>query len=191
MPSRAFLLFGLDGAGLVPATQSSQFQCPRGHFCFSDQDYEQSVGQQDVSFQCPRGHFCFSDRDDAGRVVGAIGLSFNALAGIFAFRTCWRGCPSASSGRAFQCPRGHFCFSDAPCTALTARANCGFNALAGIFAFRTGEMRRFHHGKLPQFQCPHGHFCFSDLCRHRGARPRAVVSMPSRAFLLFGRGFRI
>ena len=64
--------------------------------------------------------------------------SFNALAGIFAFRT------------------------------LAAAANMnkttnGFNALAGIFAFRTKPPPRAGNGSPP------------------------IVSMPSRAFLLFGR----
>ena len=39
---------------------------------------------------------------------------------------------------AFQCPRGHFCFSDFKASAMFKEPNAGFNALAGIFAFRTG-----------------------------------------------------
>ena len=87
-------------------------------------------------FQCPRGHFCFSDpvavAEEAGdvhyvsmpaRAFLLFGLvwkvkrgrpkdGFNAREGIFAFRTNYCRCHPRRSANWFQCPRGHFCFSD-------------------------------------------------------------------------------
>ena len=40
----------------------------------------------------------------------------------------------------FQCPCGHFCFSDSQLNEIENGINVGFNALAGIFAFRTKHL---------------------------------------------------
>ena len=134
MPSRAFLLFG--HIRVTPLIIFSDVSMPSRAFLLFG--------------------LAFKSSGDTARAT-----SFNALAGIFAFRT--RTSEGVGGGvSTFQCPRGHFCFSD-PCGGRV-RLSCmaGFNALAGIFAFRT----------LP-----------------RGAdyAPLSTVSMPSRAFLLFGR----
>ena len=60
MPSRAFLLFGLLILFCV-AGATFLFQCPRGHFCFSDGNVKIIPLFPRKWFQCPRGHFCFSD----------------------------------------------------------------------------------------------------------------------------------
>ena len=189
MPSRAFLLFGHFHHAEGGDREDGEFQCPRGHFCFSDKENISCIRNYLEGFQCPRGHFCFSDKK-ALREPGARFPSFNALAGIFAFRTRIHGqtyIPQPHEG--FQCPRGHFCFSDSidgtifrifnnrvsmPSRAFllfgplvvptpTRHVADGFNALAGIFAFRTVLTWRARRGKRWKFQCPRGHFCFSDV----------------------------
>ena len=140
-------------------------------------------------------------------------MCFNALAGIFAFRTQVDRAEELRE-KWFQCPRGHFCFSDAPVLDTSTVASCGFQCPRGHFCFsdqRSAACRRARHSvSMPSrafllfgrqhhcigradregFQCPRGHFCFSD---HRsqqwGKLSLCLVSMPSRAFLLFGPTF--
>ena len=84
MPSRAFLLFG-PGRHLKGGHNANFVSMPSRAFLLF------------------------------GRFAAEMGLrayaSFNALAGIFAFRTCGMSPIKGLTDR-FQCPRGHFCFSD-------------------------------------------------------------------------------
>ena len=91
MPSRAFLLFGPAAKNGKKQRSNSKFQCPRGHFCFSDPSAKVIMKvEKQKAFQCPRGHFCFSDYGYGAR--------------------------KSAHNVQFQCPRGHFCFSDGvPC----------------------------------------------------------------------------
>ena len=161
MPSRAFLLFGR--------------MFTSGKFCIF------------IRFNALAGIFAFRTNGVA-QGGGRVWAGFNALAGIFAFRT--RGNPPLTrrgASAAFQCPRGHFCFSDTVARGGTARRQTRFNALAGIFAFRTITPVGDGLAAEEWFQCPRGHFCFSDsIVRDATMREIALVSMPSRAFLLFG-----
>ena len=134
MPARAFLLFGLVDT-LPSLAEYHKFQCPRGHFCFSDVA-EQGEGSPRPSVSMPaRAFLLFGqavrltdwERDfvvsmpaRAFLLFGHLRLHhrrgmavcFNAREGIFAFRTV------------LFFPGIHF------------RAYC-FNAREGIFAFRT------------------------------------------------------
>ena len=159
------------------------------------------------AFQCPRGHFCFSDLSDAQWARRNFKPGFNALAGIFAFRTiCSSSTQFGARHRvsmpsrafllfglalptsqpadplAFQCPRGHFCFSDGEIVAMSwTWWRPGFNALAGIFAFRT-QGRQGQHKTALVFQCPRGHFCFSDsLSGGRRTATRGFMSFNALA----------
>ncbi len=136
-----------------------KFQCPRGHFCFSDSALAGGEAAHTDRFQCPRGHFCFSDAvTEAKGGTEVEEVSMPARAFLLFGRTRFR--KEAKMKRLFQCPRGHFCFSDVQDFGGTVAGN--------------------------PFQCPRGHFCFSDA--RRGKRwKRRWVSMPARAFLLFGR----
>ena len=189
MPSRAFLLFGQIGVTLQEMAIDAWFQCPRGHFCFSDP----FIGQRAI-----------------GRGVG-----FNALAGIFAFRTNTTSAWTQKNCSGFQCPRGHFCFSDARiancgnalcnvsmplrafllfgrtmCVLSSAHSPC-FNALAGIFAFRTDE-GAIHPLLNWWVSMPSRAFLlFGRVITRALCLPVGWVSMPSRAFLLFGRSLTV
>ena len=159
MPSRAFLLFGHEAIAEAAKRLVRGFNALAGIFAFRTLEHLFAQADGAAKFQCPRGHFCFSD-SHASRAQTATRRGFNALAGIFAFRTrCLAGRYIAHLE--FQCPRGHFCFSDFHLSHTLVGGMMCFNALAGIFAFRTRRARG-------------------------GRRAPAPVSMPSRAFLLFG-----
>ena len=117
--------------------------------------------------------------------------SFNALAGIFAFRTR-AACRVRPRGFClFQCPCGHFCFSDPgerlPPMWAARRVSMPLRAflLFGQIVAGRNDVGGY------QFQCPCGHFCFSDRQWSSGGRREhhLPVSMPLRAFLLFGQKF--
>ena len=170
MPLRAFLLFGLllrpcwrmkalwsfnALAGIFafrtkliipPMLEKFRwFQCPCGHFCFSDKYLE--IHDKDFRvkvFQCPCGHFCFSDYN-CGRRNHARNFLFQCPCGHFCFSDYSSVGAFPRQYRRFQCPCGHFCFSDMIAVSHASGAVIGFNALAGIFAFRThhsGRSRR-------------------------------------------------
>ena len=86
---------------------------------------------------------------------------FNALAGIFAFRTWHKPLRIASANKQVSMP---------------SRAFLLFGRKRRHGARRGGRW----------FQCPRGHSCFSDGASVRSFALRLTVSMPSRAFLLFG-----
>ena len=113
MPSRAFLLFGL---------------------VVGDADREDGF----AGFQCPRGHFCFSDKFVAAAGAAVAGLVSMPSRAFLLFGHIF-SCLKGQGGRyTFQCPRGHFCFSDPSVVMSTLSPSFHrFNALAGIFAFRT------------------------------------------------------
>ena len=88
-------------------------------------------------------------------------VSFNALAGIFAFRTIPRH-ELRFGGHGVSMPlRAFLLFGPDDMRSTYAGRDESFNALAGIFAFRTlnvlGSVKA-----VEEFQCPCGHFCFSD-----------------------------
>ena len=116
MPARAFLLFGLFSFGTTVIVGSAVFQCPRGHFCFSDEIQKYRIVTPAIRFQCPRGHFCFSDETD--EVFGSeqtLIVSMPARAFLLFGREWW----------------------DKTADVLATR----FNAREGIFAFRTNSPR--------------------------------------------------
>ena len=138
MPLRAFLLFGRFIVGIIQLAVDLGFQCPCGHFCFSD---------------TPSG------RPRQGWQTG-----FNALAGIFAFRTIWVQPRFRWVCTWFvSMPlRAFLLFGPNTTASAVARAIRSFNALAGIFAFRTESIMAKKESYTLKFQCPCGHFCFSD-----------------------------
>ena len=69
----------------------------------------------------------------------------------------------------------------------SASAKAGFNALAGIFAFRTLLFRRRRH-YIIGFNALAGIFAFRTDNATVEVRVDISVSMPLRAFLLFGLG---
>ena len=136
MPARAFLLFGLEARGGKPMGLDAVSMPARAFLLFGLDEPPASVVVGEQVSMPARAFLLFGlvGPHDSRR-VGADG--FNAREGIFAFRT-------VISGRgpvwlfAFQCPRGHFCFSDLD---------------ADPSAYGEGAT---------EFQCPRGHFCFSD-----------------------------
>ena len=161
MPARAFLLFGLYSGGGSRQTKPNRFQCPRGHFCFSDL-HPYSRGEQGLQlFQCPRGHFCFSDR-------------FTLIV-------------TASQLRRFQCPRGHFCFSDPPSVTLLRNGTSAFQCPRGHFCFSDAKRRSARQSGHTGFNAREGIFAFRTMRVYLNTERDVHVSMPARAFLLFGR----
>ena len=144
MPLRAFLLFGHGIARGRIFPRKERFQCPCGHFCFSDEPLGERFAGLSVTVSMPlRAFLLFGPFSlvllnppydnvsmplrafllfghEVARLAAEQALGFNALAGIFAFRTL--------------------------VSAAGWRAGTGFNALAGIFAFRTNKNRVFSVG---------------------------------------------
>ena len=87
----------------------------------------------------------------------------------------------------FQCPCGHFCFSDLERAKREAARGLSFNALAGIFAFRTFVPWPLSDGAMLRFNALAGIFAFRTRTDGSRTKPHGCVSMPLRAFLLFGR----
>jgi len=89
--------------------------------------------------------------------------------------------------------RAFLLFGRDPCLSLEAQArNKGFNAREGIFAFRTKSMRRHDETGGMSFNAREGIFAFRTRPRWGGSAPAPTqVSMPARAFLLFGRGVNV
>ena len=110
MPARAFLLFGLAASYSCPA-YTTRFQCPRGHFCFSDMNEGERDGSPN-QVSMPARAFLLFGRPRTRRGSDTPFVGFNAREGIFAFRTLTM-------------------FNYSPIVQQS------FNALAGIFAFRT------------------------------------------------------
>ena len=162
MPARAFLLFG---HGSLPRYWWRNFGVSmpaRAFLLFGRSPRLISNGSSNSLFQCPRGHFCFSDLDGRGRARVA-GHRFNAREGIFAFRTARVRCHGAGS----ELRR--------------------FNAREGIFAFRTIAEARERGEAAISFNAREGIFAFRTIGCTRRAASAFPVSMPARAFLLFGR----
>ena len=137
MPSRAFLLFGPLAEGALVAAVLVLVSMPsRAFLLFGLEDGVYEKGAGTLRFNALAGIFAFRTHLRGDKMDKKRMIGFNALAGIFAFRT---------DNLLPQEKRGIHCF----------------NALAGIFAFRTGK------------ECPE-----RVIVR--------IVSMPSRAFLLFG-----
>ena len=92
MPARAFLLFGREAIREV-TIRVTEFQCPRGHFCFSDTP----AGGRDAArcksgFNAREGIFAFRTKAKRQR-GGRIGRRFNAREGILLFgRACSAAC---------------------------------------------------------------------------------------------------
>ena len=137
MPLRAFLLFGPVFGVRHQRAGVNRFNALAGIFAFWTHDNKALLYRITPEFQCPCGHFCFLDVSPLvageggsmcvsmplrafllfGPIMVAvddkdIDVSFNALAGIFAFWTRIRRALRARAPQ-FQCPCGHFCFLDA------------------------------------------------------------------------------
>ena len=162
MPARAFLLFGPASTRACPCSSPNSFNAREGIFAFRTFHYGRAYGAYvRAGFNAREGIFAFRTSGAHPHVSAPVEVSmparafllfglvfsrrclrattgFNAREGIFAFRTRKRNETNRHPQRdGFQCPRGHFCFSDT------------FQPLRGA---RASAM----------FQCPRGHFCFSD-----------------------------
>ena len=116
-----------------------QFQCPRGHFCFSDAAVRaaRETRRQRVSMPA-RAFLLFGRMTPPCPSRGCSKVSMPARAFLLFGQSnfaCW------TYDQMFQCPRGHFCFSDCGHSCPTACAQASFNAREGIFAFRTNHPR--------------------------------------------------
>ena len=88
----------------------------------------------------------------------------------------------------FQCPRGHFCFSDGRTRRWPAARMFCFNAREGIFAFRTRQQWLVAAGEATRVSMPARAFLlFGPSISAPHSQSGCIrVSMPARAFLLFG-----
>ena len=159
MPARAFLLFGRAGGSVHPH-HSFRFNAREGIFAFRTTACGDTAPILNTSFNAREGIFAFRTNcycvwaNSIARIVSMPARAF-LLFGL-KIPTEAEGCTGA-----FQCPRGHFCFSDEPVLAARRALCAGFNAREGIFAFRTNPAKP-EKKKSTKFQCPRGHFCFSD-----------------------------
>ena len=139
MPSRAFLLFG--------------------------QTHREDMRRKTVLVSMPSRAFLLFGPEAYGLPADNATPRFNALAGIFAFRTLGAGAGEPRPPRrGFNALAGIFAFRTLRRLHRYRMGHARFNALAGIFAFRT-RRRWLIPRQGVQFQCPRGHFCFSDAMR--------------------------
>ena len=111
MPSRAFLLFGRrDEQSYLRALW--YVSMPSRAFLLFGRSLPVGSVLTATSVSMPSRAFLLFGHSRGKQQGGKHSLSFNALAGIFAFRTCNSIARGYRAG-VFQCPRGHFCFSDA------------------------------------------------------------------------------
>ena len=137
MPLRAFLLFGRKGDKHQPLVVLWVSMPLRAFLLFGRGKCVRLSPWHGKRFQCPCGHFCFSDSTVFS--LGAASLwSFNALAGIFAFRTQRCAARRPPPRCAVSMPlRAFLLFGQDAAGVPSCRVQMRFNALAGIFAFRT------------------------------------------------------
>ena len=187
MPLRAFLLFGRYTEAHGQPPRKVLFQCPCGHFCFSDQIIISVYNTVNMVSMPLRAFLLFGPSLNAPDYAARVADRFNALAGIFAFRTQMK-CSRAYAREWVSMPlRAFLLFGQEH---FHSQGSFGCQSVSmplRAFLLFGQDFTRFCVSAQLGFQCPCGHFCFSDKLRWRIICRAMKVSMPLRAFLLFGR----